>query len=103
MGARPLAAGLGLVLLAAIPAGATDMPPCLSAGETQEVVAGNRVVAPASAVASARRAVPGGDVLRAALCRRAEHLIYRITVLRKDGRLVQVTIDAPSGRVDAVH
>jgi uncharacterized membrane protein YkoI len=42
-------------------------------------------------------------VLRAALCRDGEAFVYRIMALRKDGRVVQVTVDAPSGRVRSVQ
>ena len=37
--------------------------------------------------------------MRGGLCRQGEALMYRILTLRKDGRLVQVVIDGPSGRV----
>jgi uncharacterized membrane protein YkoI len=77
--------------------------PCLSPGDASEEVATRRVVAPGQALVLARRAVPNADVLRAALCREPETLVYRITVLRPDGRLVRVTVDAPSGKVMSVH
>ena len=77
--------------------------PCLSAREMQEAAAANRVVTPALAVGAPRRAVPGADMLRATLCRDGEAFVYVISVLRKDGRVVHVVIDGPSGKVAAVQ
>ena len=80
-------------------AGAIVAQPCMSSREMQDSVASNRVVAPALAVGAARRAVPGADLLRVTLCRDGEAYVYVISVLRKDGRVVHVVIDGPTGRV----
>ncbi len=76
---------------------------CLPPREMQEAVASKGVVTPASAVMTARRQVPGADVVRASLCRSSDDLVYVISVLQKDGRIVQVMIDGSSGRVKSVH
>lgn len=76
---------------------------CLPPREMQEAVAGKGVVAPALAVMTARRQVPNADVVRANLCRSSDALVYVIMALQKDGRIVQVTIDGPTGRVKSVH
>ena len=76
---------------------------CLPPREMQEAVASKGVVAPASAVMTARRQVPGADVVRASLCRNSDALVYVIMALQKDGRIVQVMIDGSSGRVKSVH
>ncbi len=76
---------------------------CLPPREMQEAVASKGVVAPASAVMTARRQVPNADVVRASLCRSSDALVYVIMVLQKDGRIVQVMIDGTSGRVKSVH
>ena len=68
----------------------------------QEAVAAKGVVTPASAVMTARRQVPGADVVRASLCRNSDALVYVIMALQKDGRIVQVMIDGSSGRVRSV-
>ena len=88
------------VLSASVSAQAAD---CLSSGEMSDAVATRRVVAPADAIALARRAVPKADILRASLCREPDALVYRITVLQRDGRLVRVTVDAPSGKVKVIR
>ena len=76
---------------------------CLPPREMQEAVASKGVVAPASAVITARRQVPNADVVRANLCRSSDALVYVIMALQKDGRIVQVMIDGSSGRVKSVH
>jgi uncharacterized membrane protein YkoI len=76
---------------------------CLPPREMQEAVASKGVVAPAAAVMTARRQVPNADVVRASLCRSSDTLVYVITTLQKDGRIVQVTIDGSSGRVKSVQ
>ncbi len=81
----------------------SDSQGCLSPGDMSEAVAARQVVAPGAAIVLAREAVPNADVLRAALCHDPDALVYRIVVLRHDGRLVRVTVDAPSGKVKTVH
>jgi uncharacterized membrane protein YkoI len=76
---------------------------CLPPREMQEIVAAQGVVAPAAAIMTARRQVPNAEVVRAALCHSGDELIYVIVALRKDGRVVQVMIDGPSGRLKSVH
>ncbi len=76
---------------------------CLPPREMQEAVASKGVIAPASAVMTARRQVPNADVVRANLCRSSDTLVYVIMALQKDGRIVQVMIDGSSGRVKSVH
>jgi uncharacterized membrane protein YkoI len=95
-----LLAGLGL---AARAEGERDAPPCLSPGDTADIVTAHKVVAPGEALVRVRKAVPDSDVLRAALCRGGDALVYEVTVLRRDGKVVRVTVDAPSGKVKTIH
>jgi len=101
---------LGILALAIwMPAAALAADPpeqeraCLSYGDTAEVVASRKVIAPAEAIVAARHAVPDGDILRASLCRKSDALVYRLTAIRHDGRVLRVTVDAPSGKVETVH
>ena len=97
---------VGLALLGALNARAEIAilaHPCLSPREMQEVVSSERVVAPALAIAAAKRAVPNAEMLRANMCRDRDALIYVISVLRKDGRVVHVVIDARSGKIGAIQ
>jgi uncharacterized membrane protein YkoI len=77
--------------------------PCLSPRDMRGVVANNRVVAPALAIGAARRAVPGADMLRATLCGDGNVFVYVISVLRKDGRVVHVVVDGPTGKVASMQ
>jgi uncharacterized membrane protein YkoI len=83
--------------------GAAALHDCVPPREMQEIVASRSVVPPAAALMTARRQVPNADVVRANLCRSDNALVYVIVALRKDGRVVQVMIDGPSGRVKSVH
>ena len=83
--------------------GAAALRDCIGTREFQEIVASNTVVAPAAAVMAARRQFPDAEVVRANLCRNDNSLVYVIMALRKDGRIVQVMIDAPSGRIKSVR
>ena len=98
---------VGVALLGFLSTARSEGPivaqPCLSPRDMRGIVAGNRVVAPALAIGAARRAVPGADMLRATLCREADIFVYVISVLRKDGRVVHVVIDGPTGKVAAVQ
>jgi len=93
----------GMVGAASAQSATAALKNCLPPREMQEAVASKGVVAPASAVITARRQVPNADVVRASLCRSSDALVYVIMALQKDGRIVQVTIDGPSGRVKSVH
>ncbi len=95
-------AWLGFLSVAGIGAAAAS-DACLSPGEIQEAVSQSRAIEPRAAILVARRLVPGADVMRGALCRDGGALIYQILALRKDGRLVHVTIEAPSGKVLGVN
>ena len=93
-----------LLLLAAGPVRAEGgTAGCLDTAEMRDAVEEKAVIAPPVAVMVARRAVPGAEVIRARLCRSGEGMAYLISALREDGRLVQVVVDAPTGKVVAVH
>lgn len=76
---------------------------CVSPREMPEIVAASGVVAPAAAIMTARRQVPNADVVRANLCWSERVLVYVIVALRRDGRVVHVLIDGPSGQVKSVQ
>lgn len=102
-----LIAGLSVALLGAFAPEATSAPAakgaCLSSGDVADAVLSHKVVAPTEAIGKARGAVPAADILRASLCRDTDALVYQITALRRDGRLVRVTVDGRSGKVRRVH
>ncbi|MDB5643858.1 MAG: uncharacterized protein JWN07_3175 [Hyphomicrobiales bacterium] len=74
---------------------------CLSAAETRENVSAHHLREPMALLreaASQTRAEP----LNARLCRWNEQFVYEMSLLRRDGRVVRVFVDAASGsRVNA--
>lgn len=80
-----------------------DFAGCVSPREMRELVANNKYVAPTAAVVTARRSLSNADVLRADLCRRDGAFVYVIVALRKDGKAVEVMVDAASGKVIATQ
>jgi uncharacterized membrane protein YkoI len=98
----PIAVLFG-IMGAAHAQGAAVLRDCMGAREFQDIVSSNGVVPPAAAVIAARRHIPDAEVVRANLCRSDNALVYVIMALRKDGRIVQVMIDAPSGRIKSVR
>jgi uncharacterized membrane protein YkoI len=71
---------------------------CLGESEIREEVAAKRVVPQVSALRAARGAL-GGEAVRARLCRHDGGLVYAITALKRDGRVVRVYVDAQTGKV----
>ncbi len=71
---------------------------CLTAEEIREEVAQKRVVTQVSALRAARSQI-GGEAVRARLCRQDSGLVYVITSLKRDGKVIRVLVDAPSGKV----
>lgn len=78
------------------PFGELHSAPCLSGPETREAVQTRRIVPPFRAVAEAMR--EGGELVAIRICRSPDPpLIYDVAVLRRDGHLVHVIIDAAVG------
>jgi hypothetical protein len=77
-----------------------ERPPsgCLSETEIRDEVAAKRVV-PQVVALRAARAAGGGEVVRARLCRGQDGLIYAITALKRDGKVLRIDVDAATGRV----
>jgi hypothetical protein len=66
---------------------------CLSAAEQQQEVRAGRVVRPGQLGRSL-----GGNVLRMELCRGNGGLVWNVTVLGRDGRVVHQRYDARTGQ-----
>ncbi|GGH13967.1 hypothetical protein GCM10007036_12940 [Alsobacter metallidurans] len=73
---------------------------CLDQHEIREEVAAKRVVPQVVALRAARGAL-GGEAVRARLCRVDGGLVYAITALKRDGKVVRVYVDAQTGKVMA--
>ena len=103
---RPV--GLALALMGAFfavsvaSAGAADEPACLSKAEQRAALSGGQTVTLAVAIRSARGSVRGRgsrEVVRARLCHQDKGLVYLLTMLTRDGKVVHTVVDATSGKV----
>ncbi len=70
----------------------------MSQNETRELVAQRKLFPPFSALREAAQR-GHGETIGVRLCRLSEELVYEVTVLRRDGRVVKVVIDAASGKI----
>ncbi len=70
---------------------------CFNAAETREKVVSRRLTEPFSLLRGAAGRVEG-EALRARLCRWNEDYVYEIALLRHDGHIVHVYLNAVSGQ-----
>lgn len=70
---------------------------CLSAAETREAVAGHRLIDPSNALKSARAAARA-ELLASRLCRWNDEFVYEITLLKRNGKVVHVFMNAADGK-----
>jgi uncharacterized membrane protein YkoI len=87
---------LAVALAAADPAGAAERR-CLSKEQARAAVASGKAVRVGVALKAVRRR--GSEVVRIHLCEGGKGLVYRLTVLARDGKVTRVTVDATSGSV----
>ena len=90
-----LASALTLAFLAVEPAEAED-PRCFNKEQERAAIASGKAVRLGVAVKAVKRR---GEVVRARLCEGNRGLVYMLTVLARDGKVTQVTVDATSGSV----
>jgi uncharacterized membrane protein YkoI len=69
---------------------------CLSAAETRESVSAHQLREPMTLLRDAA-AQTRAEPLGARLCRWNEQFVYEMSLLRRDGRVVRVFVDAASG------
>ena len=90
---------VGLLLLSAAPA-ASAADRCLTGNEQRAKTAAHAVI-PLSRAMRAVRA--HGEIIRARLCEHGGRLVYVLTVLSGDGKVVEAGVDAGSGAVVALR
>ena len=98
---RRIPAIVMLLIGLTLPAAAAERS-CLSKAEQRAAISNGQAVTLATAIRSVRGTVRGRgarEVVRARLCREAEGLVYVLTVLARDGKVTQMTVDATSGKV----
>ena len=89
---------LALLATLSLPAAAQEQPRCLSRAEQRAAIAAGEAIPLATARQMLRQRM-GGELVRARLCHESGRLIYRLTVLARDGKVRQVSIDATNGTV----
>jgi len=85
---------LALVAMLTTSATAQERPQCLTRAEQRAAIAAGEAIPLAAA-----RQRANGELVRARLCRDSRRLIYLLTVLARDGKVRQVTVDATNGTV----
>jgi len=68
---------------------------CLSPSETREAIAQRKLVNPLVSMRNATRG--GAEPLRTRLCRWGDKFVYEMALLRRDGKVVRVFVDASDG------
>jgi uncharacterized membrane protein YkoI len=92
---RPLVIVMfALVAMLTSSAAAQERQSCLTSAEQRAAIAAREAIP----LATVRQRV-SGELLRARLCRDSRRLIYLLTVLARDGKVRQVTVDATNGTV----
>ena len=111
MGSRRSPAHSGRAEAAPAPRGAQEQgnakSACLTPAQRRELVASRKVVPLSTAIRAVRgvaeaRAVQGrarNDIVSARLCRGPNGLVYRLTVLARDGKVARMTVDATTGKL----
>jgi uncharacterized membrane protein YkoI len=92
-----------VVLAAARPAAAADPPACLTQEQRRAAVATHRAIPLAHAVHDVRSRAAGADVVGARLCYRGGQLVYLLTVLTRDGKVIRASVNAASGALIEGH
>ena len=69
---------------------------CMSAGEARALIARHRLVDPMGALRTAARQGQA-EPLRSRLCRWNDKFVYEMALLRRDGRVIRVFLDARDG------
>jgi uncharacterized membrane protein YkoI len=96
---------LALVVLAPVliatagPARAAEPGACLTQDQRRTAVASHRAVPLARAVRNVKSHAAGVEVVGARLCYHGEELVYVLTVLARDGKVIRASIDAASGAI----
>lgn len=75
---------------------------CFSVAETRQKIASHKLADP-FVMMQAASSGGHGDPIGAKLCRRGDDFVYEINLLRRDGRVLKVYVDASSGKPHPPH
>jgi uncharacterized membrane protein YkoI len=103
MASRRTRSGLVGLAVVAVAAGSAATPAatagernCLTPDERRAIIAARKAVPLARAMHVVRARIPG-DVVKARLCRQEKGLVYVLTVLARNGKVMQARVDAADG------
>jgi len=89
---------LALLAILLSSAAAQERPRCLTRAEQRAAILAGEAI-PLAAARQMLRQRLAGELVRAQLCHESSRLIYLLTVLARDGKVRQVTVDATNGTV----
>jgi hypothetical protein len=72
---------------------------CLTKAEQRAAVASHEAIPLAEAVKILRARGKRAELVRARLCRRDEHLVYMLTLLAHNGKVIRTSVDAGNGEL----
>ncbi|WP_370631327.1 PepSY domain-containing protein [Methylosinus sp. Sm6] len=75
---------------------------CFPMAETRHLIADRRLADPFASMQAASSAAHA-EPIAAKLCRDREALVYEISVLRRDGRVLRIYLDATNGQPHPGH
>jgi len=84
------------LLMAAVQFAAAEPRRCLSGEERRTLVRSHKLVPLAKAISRVRAHYPG-DLVAVRLCQDGKHLLYVLTVLPHNGKVVNASVDAATG------
>jgi hypothetical protein len=95
-------AALAIVAIALVSSAAAGAEPprervCFSAAETREKIVMHKLTEPFRVMKSAAARLQG-EAIAAKLCRWNQKLVYEISLLRRDGHVIHVFLDAANGQ-----
>jgi len=93
---RVLVVALALAGAAPDMAAAADRKGCLTPEQRRAAIAARKAVPLTRAMRTVKARIHG-DVVNARLCEREKGLVYVLTVLARDGKVTQATVDATDG------
>jgi uncharacterized membrane protein YkoI len=90
---------LSVVLAGVAPgwAAAAEHKACLSQEERRAIISSHKAVSLARAIRVVKSRLHG-DIVKARLCRHERGLVYVLTVLARDGKVIQARVDAAQGK-----
>lgn len=91
--------GLLLPLLTLAHVAAAEPRHCLSPDERRIAIKGHKVVPLAKAIRRVQAHYPG-DVVAVRMCEQGKRLLYVLTVLPRNGKVVHASVDAATGAVE---